>query len=91
MTLSTKRIATLRQEMNYIIHHALAQQTEVLVNFMEKVIVKVARQIMVENYTVLGPTFGSHKEKKQFYTQPMEPTLFNVLDDTKAEYLVYLP
>jgi hypothetical protein len=58
---------------------------------LEKDIVKVSRQILVENYTVLGPTFGSHKEKKQFYTRPMEPTLFSVFDDTKAEYLVFRP
>ena len=81
--------AALRQEMNYIIHHALLRQSEVLINSMEGLVGRVVKSVLEGKYAPTGLTFGSDRNERRFYTQPLEPMQISAPEGTRAEYIVY--
>ena len=77
------------QEMNYMISHALLRQSEVLVNSMEGLIGRVVKAVLEGKYAPTGLTFGSDRNERCFYTQPLEPMHISAPEGTRAEYIVY--
>ena len=81
----------LRQEMNYIIHHAILRQSEVLINSMEGLVGRVVKSVLEGKYAPTGLTFGSDRNERRFYTQPLEPMQISTPEGPRAEYIVYRP
>lgn len=90
ISMPLEKITTyLHLKMNYIIHHAMVRQSKVLLNSLEGVVVRMAKSILDEKYTVPRPTFGSHQGENQFYTRLMKSMQISASKGTKAEFLVY--
>jgi len=88
-TPSEERSMALRQEMNYMISHALLRQSEVLVHLMEGLVGRVVKAVLEGKYAPAGPTFGSDRNERRFYTRPLEQMQISVPEGTRAEYIVY--
>jgi hypothetical protein len=58
---SKERTRALRQEVNYMVAHSLHLHSECLVNAFERVALRVVQEIMKNQYSLSGPTLGSHK------------------------------
>ena len=62
----------LRQEINYMIHHALLQQTEVILNSMDNIVARVVKSVLAgEHDQDIGPILNPHVGEKRFYTRPL--------------------
>ena len=58
-----ERSQALRQEVNYMIHHAIIRQTEVII---------VKSVLAGEHDQDIGPVINSHAGEKKFYTRPLQ-------------------
>jgi hypothetical protein len=67
---SEERTKALRQEVNYMVAHSLHRHSESLVNAFEHVTLRVVQEIMRNQYSLTGPTLGSHKGELPFQTRP---------------------
>jgi hypothetical protein len=63
---SEERTRALRQEVNYMVAHSLHRQSESLVNTFERVALRVIQEIKKNQYSLSGPTLGSHKGELPF-------------------------
>jgi hypothetical protein len=70
---SEERTRALHQEVNYMVDHSLHRHSESLVNAFEHVTLRVVQEIMKNQYSLLGPTLGSHKGELPFQTRPPLP------------------
>jgi hypothetical protein len=61
-----ERTRALRQEVNYMVAHSLHRHSESLVNAFERVALRVVQEIMKNQYSLSGPTLGSHKGELPF-------------------------
>ena len=69
---SEERSRALRQEMNYMIGHALLRQTEVLLNSMDNIVARVVRSVLAGEYNQdTGLVISPHVGEKRFYTRPL--------------------
>src|SRR4026207_1629201 len=60
---SEERTRALRQEMNYIVAHALHRHSQSLMNELERMAHRVIQEIIKNQYSPSGPTLGSHTEE----------------------------
>jgi len=89
---SEERSRALRQEMNYMIGHALLRQTEVLLNSMDNIVARVVRSVLAGEYQQdTGPVINPHVGEKRFYTRPLNIPQINAPEGTKAEFILYAP
>ena len=69
---SEERNQALRQEINYMIHHALFRQTEVILNSMDNIVARVIKSILAGEYDQdISPILNPHVREKKFYTRPL--------------------
>ena len=57
---SEERTRALRQEMNYMVAHALHRHSQSLMNELERMAHRVIQEIIKNQYSPSGPTLGSH-------------------------------
>jgi hypothetical protein len=87
---SEEHTRALRQEVNYMVAHSLHRHSESLVNAFERVALCVIQEIMKNQYSLIGPTLGSHKEELPFQTRPPLPYALAALESHGAPaYVVY--
>jgi hypothetical protein len=87
---SEERTRALRQEVNYMVAHSLHQHSESLVNAFECVALCVIQEIMKNQYSLTGPTLGSHKGELPFQTRPPLPYVLTAPKSHGAPaYVVY--
>ena len=68
-----ERSQALRQEINYMIHHAIIRQTEVIINSMDNVMARVVKSVLAgEHDQDIGLVINSHGREKKFYTYPLQ-------------------
>ena len=67
---SEERTRALRQEMNYMVAHALHRHSESLVNELERVAHRVVQEVIKNQYSPSGPILGSHKGKAALQSRP---------------------
>jgi hypothetical protein len=80
----------LHQEVNYMVAHSLHRYSESLVNTFERVALRVAQEIMKNQYSPTGSTLGSHKGELPFQTRPPLPYVLIALESQCAPaYVVY--
>jgi hypothetical protein len=58
---SEERTKAPRQEVNYMVAHSLRRYSESVVNAFERVTLRVIQEMMKNQYSLTGPTLGSHK------------------------------
>jgi hypothetical protein len=75
-TPSKDRTRALRQEVNYMVAHLLHRHSESLVNAFERVALLVVQEIIKHQYSLMGPTLGSHKGELSFQAKPPLPYAF---------------
>jgi hypothetical protein len=66
---SEERTRALRQEVNYLVAHALHRQSNALVNSLEHVAVKVVQEIKKGRYSPSGPVLGSFSGERRLEEQ----------------------
>ena len=60
----------LRQEVNYMIHHALLCQIEVILNSMDNIVARMVKSVLTGEYEQdIGPVINPHVREKKFYTR----------------------
>ena len=67
---SEERTRALRQEMNYMVAHALHRHSESLVNELERMAYRVVQEVIKNQYSPSGPTLGSHRGEAALQTKP---------------------
>jgi hypothetical protein len=72
-TPSEDRTRALHHEVNYMVAHSLHRHSESLVNAFERVELCVVQEIMKHQYSLKGPTLGSHKGELPFQAKPPLP------------------
>jgi hypothetical protein len=78
------------QEVNYMVAHSLHRHSESLVNAFERVALHVVQEIMKNQYSLTGPTLGSHKGELPFQTRPPLPYALTAPESQGAPaYVVY--
>jgi hypothetical protein len=65
-----ERTRALRQEVNYMVAHSLHRHSKSLVNAFEDAALRVIQEIMMNQYSPIGPTLGSHMGELPFQTRP---------------------
>ena len=89
---SEERSQALRQEINYMIHHALLRQTEVILNSMDNTVAHVVRSVLAGEYDQdISSVINSHAGEKRFYTCSLQIPQINAPEGTKAEFILYVP
>jgi hypothetical protein len=87
-----ERSQALRQEVNYMIHHAIIRQTEVILNSMDNIMARIVKSVLAgEHDQDIGPVINSHAGEKKFYTYPLQVPQVNAPEGTKAEFVLYAP
>jgi hypothetical protein len=87
---SEERTRALCQEVNYMVAHSLHRYSESLVNAFERVTLRIIQEIMKNQYSLSGPTLGSHKGELLFQTRPPLPyTLAAPESHGAPPYVVY--
>jgi hypothetical protein len=87
---SEERTRALCQEVNYMVAHSLHRYSESLVNAFERVALRIIQEIMKNQYSLSGPTLGSHKGELLFQTRPPLPyTLAAPESHGAPPYVVY--
>ncbi|KAG2622111.1 hypothetical protein PVAP13_3NG283882 [Panicum virgatum] len=87
---SEERSQALRQEVNYMIHHAIIRQTEVILNSLDNVVARVVKSMLAgEHDQDIGLVINSHAGEKKFYTRPLQVPQVNAPEGTKAEFIPY--
>jgi hypothetical protein len=87
---SEERTRALCQEVNYMVAHSLQRHSESLVNTFERVALCVVQEIMKNQYSLSGPTLGSHKGELPFQTRPPLPyTLAAPESHGAPAYVIY--
>jgi hypothetical protein len=93
MDLSTPledRTRALCQEVNYMVAHLLHRHFESLVKTFERVALRVVQEIMKHQYSLTGPTMGSHKGELPFQAKPPLPyALATPESHGSPAYIVY--
>jgi hypothetical protein len=73
-----------------MVAHSLDQHSESLVNAFERVELLVVQEIMMIQYSPIGPTLGSHKGELLFKTRPPLPYALAAAESHGAlPYVVY--
>ena len=67
---SEERTRALRQEMNYMVAHALHRHSESLVNELERMSYRVVQEVIKNQYSPSGPILGSHKGEAILQSRP---------------------
>ncbi|KAK1693414.1 hypothetical protein QYE76_010111 [Lolium multiflorum] len=78
---------SLRQEINYMVAHSLHRHSESLVNTLERVALRVVKEILSHRYSPSGPALGTFKGEMPLQPQPFAwaaPELPN-----SSAYVVY--
>jgi hypothetical protein len=75
-TPTEERTRALRQEVNYMVAHSLHRHSESLVNTLERVAVRMAKEIMKHQYSPTGPALGSHRGELPSQSRPLAPYAF---------------
>ena len=87
-----ERSQALRQEINYMIHHALFRQTEVILNSMDNIVARVIKSVLAGEYDQdISPILNPHVREKKFYTRPLQIPQIDALEGMKAEFVLYAP
>jgi hypothetical protein len=87
---SEERTRALCQEVNYLVAHSLHRYSESLVNAFERVALCIIQEIMKNQYSLSGPTLGSHKGELPFQTRPPLPYTLATLESHGAPpYVIY--
>ena len=73
---SEERTRALRQEMNYMVAHALHRHSQSLMNELERMAHRVIQEIIKNQYSPSGPTLGSHTEEAALHSRPQLPFSF---------------
>ena len=73
---SEERTRALRQEMNYMVAHALHRHSQSLMNELELMAHRVIQEIIKNQYSPSGPTLGSHTEEATLHSRPVLPFSF---------------
>ena len=73
---SEERTRALRQEMNYMVAHALHRHSQSLMNELERVAHHIIQEIIKNQYSPSGPTLGSHTEEAALHSRPILPFSF---------------
>ena len=73
---SEERTRALRQEMNYMVAHALHRHSQSLMNELERMAHRVIQEIIKNQYSPSGPTLGSHTEEAALHSGPVLPFSF---------------
>jgi hypothetical protein len=85
-----ERTRALCQEVNYMVADSVHRHSESLVNAFECVTLCVIQEIMKNQYSLSGPTLGSHKGELLFQTRPPLPyTLAAPESHGAPAYVVY--
>ena len=71
---SEERTRALRQEMNYMVAHALHRHSQSLMNELERMAHRVIQEIIKNQYSPSGPTLGSHTEEAALHSRPVLPS-----------------
>jgi hypothetical protein len=71
-----ERTRALCQEVNYMVAHSLHRHSESLVNTLERVAVRVVKEIMKHQYSPTGPALGSHRGELPSQSRPPMPYAF---------------
>ena len=86
---SEERSQALRQEINYMIHHALLRQTEVILNSIDNIVARVSKSILAGEYEQdISPVVIPHVGEKKFYMHPLQMPQINASEGTKAEFVL---
>src|SRR3954467_10904839 len=87
---SEERTRALRQEVNYMVAHSLHRHSESLVNAFERIAVRVVQEIMKHQYSLSGPTLGTHQGERPLQTRPQLPFTLAAPEPPGAPaYVVY--
>src|SRR6185436_10286367 len=70
---SEERTRALHQEMNYMVAHTLHRHSESLVNELERVAHHVIQEVIKNQYSLPGPTLGSHRGEASLLSRPPLP------------------
>src|SRR6185312_5427518 len=73
---SEERTRALRQEMNYMVAHALHRHSQSLMNELERMAHRVIQEIIKNQYSPSGPTLGSHTEGAALHSRQQLPFSF---------------
>jgi len=73
---SEERTRALRQEMNYMVAHALHRHSQSLMNELERMAHRVIQEIIKNQYSPSVPTLGSHTEEAALHSRPVLPFSF---------------
>src|SRR6185369_5473620 len=66
---SEERTRALRQEINYMVSHALHRHLESLVNELERMAHRVVQEVIKNQYSPSGPILGSHTEEATLHSR----------------------
>ena len=73
-----------------MVAHLLYRHSESLVNAFERVALRVVEEIMKHQYSLTGPTGGSHQAEASFFSKPLQQySLANTTPHNSPTYLVY--
>ena len=68
---SEERSQALRPEINYMIHHAIIRQTEVILNSMDNIVARVVKSVLAgEHDQDIGPVINSPWRRKEVLHAP---------------------
>src|SRR6185369_17922382 len=87
---SEERTRALRQEMNYMVAHALHRHSESLVNELECVAHRVVQEVIKNQYSPSGPVLGSHRGEAALQSRP--PVSYSLVaagQQSSPIYVVY--
>ena len=67
---SEERTRSLRQEINFMVAHSLHRHSESLVNTLEHVAVRMIKEVMKNQRSLLGPALGTYRGKVPLQSRP---------------------
>jgi hypothetical protein len=87
-----ERSQALRKEINYMIHHALLRQTEVILNSMDNIVARVVKSFLAGEYDQdICPVINPHVGEKRFYTRPLQIQQIDAPEGMKTKFILYAP
>jgi len=88
---SEQRTASLRQEIESIVHHALVRQQRVMLNSLQGLINDTIKAVSAGESVNKGPTFGTFSGEDRIYGTGPEFPKYTARHGMKVEYVIYHP